>query len=81
VKGSTVNTAYNGVQASKLRWVAWHKSSYSNPSGNCVEAAELPAGEIAVRNSRFPDGPALVFTRAEWDAFLLGARDGDFDSP
>jgi hypothetical protein len=81
VKGLTVNTAYNGVQASKLHQVAWRKSTHSNPSGNCVEAAQLPAGEVAVRNSRFPDGPALIFTRAEWDAFLLGARDGDFDRP
>ena len=75
-----VDVAFNGVQASRLRRVAWRKSRYSNPSGNCVEAAQLPAGAVAVRNSRYPDGPALVFTRAEWDAFLLGARDGDFDS-
>ncbi|HUJ07923.1 MAG TPA: DUF397 domain-containing protein [Streptosporangiaceae bacterium] len=69
---------YNGIPASALRTSAWRKSRYSNPSGNCVETAELPAGEVAVRNSRDPDGPALVFTRAEWDAFLLGARAGDF---
>jgi len=81
VKGLTVNTAYNGVQASRLDWVDWRKSTFSNPSGNCVEAAQLPAGEVAVRNSRFPDGPALVFTRAEWEAFLLGAHAGDFGSP
>jgi hypothetical protein len=81
VKGLTVNTAYNGVIASELDWVEWRKSTFSNPSGNCVEAAELPAGEVAVRNSRFPDGPALIFTHAEWDAFLLGARAGDFDGP
>jgi len=36
---------------------------------------------MAVRNSRFPDGPALLFTRAEWDAFLKGALDGDFGWP
>jgi hypothetical protein len=72
---------YNGVRASVLRSVIWRKSRYSNPSGNCVEMAELPAGDVAVRNSRFPDGPALVFTPAEWDAFLRGARDGDFGSP
>ena len=71
----------NGVPAGDLGPVQWRKSSASNPSGNCVEAAELPAGEVAVRNSRFPDGPALIFTHAEWDAFLLGARAGDFDSP
>lgn len=68
----------NGVSASEIDAVTWRKSSYSNPSGNCVEAAELPAGGVAVRNSRHPDGPALVFTRAEWDAFVRGARDGDF---
>jgi hypothetical protein len=74
-----MNVAYNGVQASLLQSAAWRKSQYSNPSGNCVEAAQLPAGAVAVRNSRYPDGPALIFTRAEWEAFLLGARAGDFD--
>ena len=78
VKGSMVDLAYNGVQASRLLLAAWRKSRYSNPSGNCVETAELAAGSVAVRNSRFPDGPALIFTRAEWDAFLQGARAGDF---
>jgi len=73
-----VDLAYNGMQASQLRLAAWRKSRYSNPSGNCVEAAELAAGSVAVRNSRYPDGPALIFTRAEWDAFLQGARAGDF---
>ena len=76
-----MNQAYNGIPASALRDISWRKSRYSNPSGNCVETAELPAGDVAVRNSRFPDGPALVFTRAEWDAFLLGARDGEFGLP
>ena len=76
-----MDVAFNGVQASRLRKAAWRKSRYSNPSGNCVEAAQLPAGAVAVRNCRYPDGPALIFTRAEWEAFLLGARDGDFDGP
>ncbi|MBA8954824.1 DUF397 domain-containing protein [Actinomadura namibiensis] len=57
----------------------WQKSRRSNPSGNCVELAELPTGEIAVRNSRYPDGPILVYTRAEVEAFVGGAKDGDFD--
>ena len=39
----------------------------------------LVAGEIAVRNSRFPGGPVLVYTRAEIAAFLAGAKDGEFD--
>jgi hypothetical protein len=73
-----VDLAYNGMQASRLRPGAWRKSRYSNPSGNCVETAELSAGGVAVRNSRYPDGPALIFTQAEWDAFLQGAIAGDF---
>lgn len=71
--------AYNGMSASLLRGLTWLKSRASNPSGNCVEMAELPDGAIAVRNSRFPDGPALLYTRAEIDAFIRGAKDGDFD--
>jgi hypothetical protein len=74
-----VDHAHNGVRASLLPAAAWRKSSFSNPSGNCVEAARLPADGIAVRNSRFPDGPALIFTQDEWDAFLRGVKVGDFD--
>jgi Domain of unknown function (DUF397) len=60
----------------------WIKSSHSGPTGgNCVEVAFLADGDIAMRNSREPDGPALIFTRAEWDAFLNGARDGEFGLP
>ncbi len=70
---------YNGIPASALEGLVWVKSPYSNPSGNCVQFAELPGGEIAVRNSRFPDGPALVYTRDEIAALLLGAKDGAFD--
>lgn len=73
-----MDLAYNGVQASLLRPADWLKSSFSNPSGNCVEAASLPADGVAVRNSRFPDGPALVFTDAEWDAFVRGVKAGEF---
>lgn len=34
---------------------------------------------IGVRNAATPDGPILVFTQSEWDAFVLGAKDGEFD--
>jgi hypothetical protein len=71
--------AGNGMPADQLP-VTWQKSRRSNPSGNCVEVAALPDGEIALRNSRHPSGPALVYTRAEISAFLAGVKDGEFDS-
>lgn len=70
---------YNGMPATALGCLTWLKSRHSNPSGNCVEVACLPNGEIAVRNSRQPAGPALVYTRAEIAAFLQGAKEGEFD--
>jgi hypothetical protein len=53
----------------------WFKSTYCTQNG-CVEVA---LGGVTVRDSKNPDGPALRFTRAEWDAFLAGVRDGQFD--
>ncbi|HCA85209.1 MAG TPA: DUF397 domain-containing protein [Streptomyces sp.] len=70
----------NGVSAARLVGAAWRKSRYSNPSGNCVELASLPGGSIALRNSRDPEGPALVYTRDEIAVFLHGAKDGEFDA-
>jgi hypothetical protein len=59
--------------------LAWRKSRRSGALGNCVEVAPLPTGEIAVRHSKRPDGPVLVYTKAEMAAFLSGAKDGEFD--
>ncbi|WP_028930264.1 DUF397 domain-containing protein [Pseudonocardia asaccharolytica] len=69
----------NGVPADQLGPLPWRKSQASNPSGDCVEVAELAGGKIAVRNSRDPHGPALVYTRAEIAAFIRGAKAGEFD--
>jgi Domain of unknown function (DUF397) len=68
----------NGAPAGELG-VTWRKSQASNPSGSCVEVAALADGQVAVRNSRHPSGPALVYTRAEIAAFLAGAKAGEFD--
>jgi hypothetical protein len=72
-KGCTVDQAYGDAHPLQLRGAAWRKSSYSNPSGNCVETARLPAGQMAVRDSKRP-GPALIFSPAEWAAFLTAVR-------
>jgi hypothetical protein len=57
----------------------WRKSSFSTNNGNCVEVARNLVGIVAVRDSKDPDGPRLVFTPAEWQAFTAGVRDGEFD--
>ncbi|GAA1581264.1 DUF397 domain-containing protein [Actinomadura kijaniata] len=72
-------TAYNGIPATRLHGARWLKSNRSNSQGNCVEIAELPGGRVAMRNSRFPEGPALIYTRHEIEALILGAKEGDFD--
>ena len=57
----------------------WFKSTYSGSSGGaCVEVSVLPEG-VAMRDSKDPTGPALIFTAAEWAAFLAGAAAGQFD--
>jgi len=71
----------NGMSAAQLPGLTWQKSGRSSPSGNCVELAKLPGDEgIAIRNSRDPDGPVLIYTMAEIVAFIGGAQDGDFDN-
>lgn len=69
----------NGMSAHELTDASWRKSKRSGAVGNCVEMAPLTENEVAVRNSRYPDGPALVYTREEIAAFLGGAKDGEFD--
>lgn len=55
------------------------------PEGGQVEIAFVPHTDgvtyVAMRNSIEPDGTVLVFTPAEWDAFVAGAKDGEFDEP
>ncbi|MFI6601576.1 DUF397 domain-containing protein [Nonomuraea sp. NPDC050536] len=70
----------------------WRKARRSGSNGgDCVEVAVLDAsGDAAVhksghdrlyvlRDSKNPEGPRLFFTPAEWEAFRLGMKDGEFD--
>ncbi|MFQ6226138.1 DUF397 domain-containing protein [Nocardia sp. NPDC002869] len=52
-----------------LTGASWFKSSYSQPSGDCVEVAHT-TDAVGVRDSKDPAGPVLVFAPAEWDTFI-----------
>lgn len=70
---------HNGVAAGSLVGIRWVKASASDALNDCVELAEV--GEsVAMRNSRDPEGPALIFTRSELAAFVDGASKGEFDA-
>jgi hypothetical protein len=62
-----------------LTGAAWRKSSRSGGSGQCVEVATNLEGIVAVRHSKRPDAEVIVYTAAEWQAFIGGAKDGEFD--
>lgn len=62
-----------------LSRAAWRKSSRSGSSGNCVEVAGNLPGAVAVRDSKDPDGPVLLFPAAGWRSFLSAAKAGEFD--
>jgi hypothetical protein len=66
------------MAAMDLTRAAWHKSSRSSGNGNCVEVAILDDA-VAVRDTKDRSGPVLVFTPAEWSAFVAGAKGGEFD--
>jgi hypothetical protein len=65
--------------SAQLHQARWQKSRYSNSQGTCVELALLPGGDIAVRNSKDPDGATLIYSRAEIQALFQDVKDGDFD--
>jgi hypothetical protein len=66
-------------QMSDFSNALWHKSTKS-ASGGCVEVATLDRA-VGVRDSKDRHGPVLVFRFDEWNAFLAGVRDGEFDLP
>ena len=72
---STHRTA--GRERAHLPWI---KSSYSGSGGgNCVEVARPTTGYRAVRDSKNPTGPTLIFSHAQWATFTTGIHSGEFD--
>jgi Domain of unknown function (DUF397) len=70
----------HGVRSVELDQALWHKSTFSNMNGSCVEVSRLSADRIGVRDTKDKGaGPVLIFTNAEWDAFISGAKVGQFD--
>jgi hypothetical protein len=70
---------YNGMPAGELGSEGWHKPWSGANGGNCREAKKLADGRIAVRQSYYPDGPALIYTTDEMTAFIEGAKAGEAD--
>jgi hypothetical protein len=69
------------VTSPDLHRASWRKSAFSQMNGNCVEIARLLTGRIGVRDTKDNGaGPVLVFTGAEWEAFIAGAKEGQFDN-
>jgi hypothetical protein len=59
--------------------LTWRKSSYSSSNAQCVEVAML-GPDVAVRDSKDPGGPFLIFTADEWRAFIAGMVAGQFET-
>ena len=64
----------SGISADCLDGAVWRKSSRSGALGNCVELTWPESDVVAVRNSRDPRGPVLVYSRAELVDFLALVR-------
>ncbi|NNH71724.1 DUF397 domain-containing protein [Nocardia uniformis] len=65
----------------ELSLAKWYKSSHSSGGQDCIEVAFLESGEVGVRDSKNPSGPALTFTPTMWGAFTAGVQAGRFDRP
>jgi hypothetical protein len=75
-----------GIAEMDLTGAIWRKaSSGDEPDEASVEVAVVAGSKegseqvIAMRDSRSPDGPVLIFTPDEWRAFTAGVQDGEFD--
>ncbi|MFF1357983.1 DUF397 domain-containing protein [Streptomyces sp. NPDC058297] len=68
----------NELYALDISDAEWHSAPGTEDHEERVEIAYLPDGAVAMRSSVDPE-TVLRYTEAEWTAFVLGARDGEFD--
>jgi Domain of unknown function (DUF397) len=81
VRGVAMNEFLHSEETARFTAVsAWTKSSLSHALGNCVEVADLQGGQVGMRDSKNITGPVLDFPPEEWQAFLGGVRNGEFDT-
>lgn len=75
-----IKSSHSSESANCVEVLDWRKSTYSGNNGSCVETAFTSDGDVLVRDSKDRgNGPILKFRPAEWDAFVAGAKDGEFD--
>ncbi len=69
------------VTSADVSGASWRKSDFSQLNGSCVEIGRLLPDRIGIRDTKDDGtGPVLIFTTAEWDAFIAGAKEGQFDN-
>ncbi|WP_328912661.1 MULTISPECIES: DUF397 domain-containing protein [unclassified Streptomyces] len=68
------------MSASDLFGAAWRKSRYSGQNGECVEVADNLPGVVAVRDSKHPAGPSLIFSHRDFSFFVKSLADGEFNA-
>ncbi|MFG2681087.1 DUF397 domain-containing protein [Streptomyces sp. NPDC048392] len=80
MSGFTPGLSRNIPVSTDLPGVRWLRSSYSTGANNCVETARPSAGPwaglLAVRDSKNPAGPALIFSPGSWTTFTAGVHRG-----
>jgi hypothetical protein len=67
------------LSSSERENLVWFKARSSTANGHCIEVASA-VGNVAIRDSKDPTGPILIYTPSEFRAFLEGARNGEFDN-
>ncbi|MET8629116.1 DUF397 domain-containing protein [Kitasatospora sp. NPDC004669] len=63
-----------------LSGARWRKSTFSGQGGECIEVADGFPGIVPVRDSKDPNGPALILSVASWQSFVTAVRTGEFDA-